>query len=408
MKERLIFHVDVNSAYLSWEAVHQLKNGASTDIRTIPSIIGGDTSLRKGVVLAKSLPAKRFRIHTGEPVTDALTKCPTLQSFQPNFPLYHKYSKAFITILKKYAPVVEQVSIDEAYLDMSGLHYFYSTPLEAAEKIQTDIRETLDFTVNIGISSNKLLAKMASDFEKPDKVHTLFPEEVPVKMWPLPVRDLFMVGHASAAKLELLGIKTIGDLAKMDPALIEAHLKSHGRTIWEYANGIESVHIDERTKTDTSNKGIGNSTTLSADVTTEEAARKVLLELSESVAGRLRKAGFLAGMVSVEIRYNTFENVSHQMQLLSPSQATQVIYEAAGQLFHELWNGTPVRLLGIRTSKLSDCQVRQMNLFDYVRNDKQEKLDQALDSIRQKYGSKAVMRGSFLEEKRPPKATPYD
>ena len=114
MKERLIFHVDVNSAYLSWEAVHQLKNGASTDIRTIPSIIGGDTSLRKGVVLAKSLPAKRFRIHTGEPVTDALTKCPTLQSFQPNFPLYHKYSKAFITILKKYAPVVEQVSIDEA------------------------------------------------------------------------------------------------------------------------------------------------------------------------------------------------------------------------------------------------------------------------------------------------------
>ena len=249
---------------------------------------------------------------------------------------------------------------------------------------------------------------MASDFEKPDKVHTLFPEEVPVKMWPLPVRDLFMVGHASAAKLELLGIKTIGDLAKMDPALIEAHLKSHGRTIWEYANGIESVHIDERTKTDTSNKGIGNSTTLSADVTTEEAARKVLLELSESVAGRLRKAGFLAGMVSVEIRYNTIENVSHQMQLLSPSQATQVIYEAAGQLFHELWNGAPVRLLGIRTSKLSDCQVRQMNLFDYVRNDKQEKLDQALDSIRQKYGSKAVMRGSFLEEKRPPKATPYD
>ena len=262
--------------------------------------------------------------------------------------------------------------------------------------------------MNIGISTNRLLAKMASDFEKPDKVHTLFPEEVPVKMWPLPVRDLFMVGHASAAKLELLGIKTIGDLAKMDPALIEAHLKSHGRTIWEYANGIESVHIDERTKTDISNKGIGNSTTLSADVTTEEAARKVLLELSESVAGRLRKAGFLAGMVSVEIRYNTFENVSHQMQLLSPSQATQVIYEAAGQLFHELWNGTPVRLLGIRTSKLSDCQVRQMNLFDYVRNDKQEKLDQALDSIRQKYGSKAVMRGSFLEKKRPPKATPYD
>ena len=159
MKERLIFHVDVNSAFLSWEAVYQLKKGASTDIRTIPAIIGGDTSLRKGVVLAKSLPAKHFGIHTGEPVTDALTKCPSLQSFRPNFPLYREYSNAFITILKKYAPVVEQVSIDEAYLGMSGLHYFYSTPLEAAEKIQTEIRDTLGFTVNIGISSNKLLAE---------------------------------------------------------------------------------------------------------------------------------------------------------------------------------------------------------------------------------------------------------
>lgn len=408
--DRIIFHIDVNSAYLSWSAIDLLQaNPDSVDIRTIPAIIGGNRKTRHGIVLAKSLSAKNtYHIHTAEPVANALKKCPTLTIIPPDHDSYSRHSKQFVGFLRSLTSEIEQVSVDECYLDYTTIASRFSSPEEGAAYIRNYIYSHFGFTVNVGISSNKVLAKMASDFEKPDKVHTLFPEEVPVKMWPLPVRDLFMVGRASAAKLELLGIKTIGDLAKMDPVLIEAHLKSHGRTIWEYANGIESVHIDERTKTDTSNKGIGNSTTLSADVTTEEAARKVLLELSESVAGRLRKAGFLAGMVSVEIRYNTFENVSHQMQLLSPSQATQVIYEAAGQLFHELWTGTPVRLLGIRTSKLSDCQVRQMNLFDYVRNDKQEKLDQALDSIRQKYGSKAIMRGSFLEEKRPPKATPYD
>ncbi len=286
MKERLIFHVDVNSAYLSWEAVHQLKNGAPTDIRTIPSIIGGDTSLRKGVVLAKSLPAKRFGIHTGEPVTDALTKCPTLQSFQPNFPLYHKYSKAFITILKKYAPVVEQVSIDEAYLDMSGLHYFYSTPLEAAEKIQTDIRETLGFTVNIGISSNKLLAKMASDFEKPDKIHTLFPSEIEKKMWHLPVRTLFFTGRAAAQKLNQLGIYTIGDLAKSNPDFLKAHLNSQGVTLWNYANGRDNSPVKESPDTP---KGYGNSMTLSKDLTSLSEAKPVLLELCETVTKRLRE-----------------------------------------------------------------------------------------------------------------------
>ena len=258
MKERLIFHVDVNSAYLSWEAVHQLKSGASTDIRTIPSIIGGDTSLRKGVVLAKSLSAKRFGIHTGEPVTDALTKCPSMQSFRPNFPLYHKYSEAFISILKKYAPVVEQVSIDEAYLDMSGLHYFYSTPLEAAEKIQTNVREALGFTVNIGVSSNKLLAKMASDFEKPDKIHTLFPAEIEEKMWHLPVRTLFFTGKAAAQKLNQLGIYTIGDLAKSDPDFLKAHLNSQGVTLWNYANGRDDSPVKESPEAP---KGYGNSTT---------------------------------------------------------------------------------------------------------------------------------------------------
>ncbi|MGN0205333.1 MAG: DNA polymerase IV [Coprococcus sp.] len=403
--EKIIFHIDVNSAYLSWTAIKRLREGEKVDLRTIPAVVGGDMSKRHGVVLAKSIPAARFGIKTGEPITDALRKCASLTLVPPEHHYYSQCSHQLLQLLGRFSPSISQYSIDECFIEYAPVPGDDGDYVKAARIIKDTIRDELGFTVNIGISVNRLLAKMASDFEKPDKVHTLFPAEIPAKMWPLPVRDLFMVGRSSAARLELLGIRTIGDLAHTDPVILESHLKSHGRTIWEYANGIETTHIDARTKTD--NKGIGNSTTLSSDVTTEETAQRVLLELAESVAGRLRKANMLAGMVSVEIKYSTFENVSHQMQLTTPSQSTQTIYEASTRLFRELWNGTPVRLLGIRTSKLSDSQIRQMNLFDYVRNEKQEKLDKALDSIRQKYGSQAVMRGSFLDETGKNR-TPYD
>lgn len=404
--DKIIFHIDVNSAYLSWTAIKRLNDGDPVDLRTIPAVIGGDMSKRHGVVLAKSIPASRFGIKTGEPVTNALRKCAGLTLVPPEHHYYSECSRQLIQLLGHFTPSISQYSIDECFIEYAPVPGDGGDCVKAAHIIKDTIRQELGFTVNVGISTNRLLAKMASDFEKPDKVHTLFSSEIPSKMWPLPVRDLFMVGHSSASKLELLGIRTIGDLAHMDPLILESHLKSHGRVIWEYANGIESTHIDARAKTD--NKGIGNSTTLSSDVTDEASAFRVLLALSESVAGRLRKADSLAGMVSVEIKYSTFESVSHQMQLATPSQSTQAIYEAAARLFRELWNGTPVRLLGIRTSKLTDSQVRQMNLFDYVKNEKQEKLDQALDSIRQKYGRQAIMRGSFLEENSPRKNTPYD
>lgn len=403
--ENFVFHIDVNSAYLSWTALKRLREGDSVDLRTIPAIIGGDMSRRHGVVLAKSIPASRYGIKTGEPITDALRKCADLTIAPPEHSYYSQCSEKLLALLHRFCPSISQYSIDECFAEYAPVPGDHGNCIEAAGIIRETIRDELGFTVNIGISTNRLLAKMASDFEKPDKTHTLFPSEIPQKMWPLPVRDLFMVGRSSAARLELLGIKTIGDLAHTDPAILQAHLKSHGRVIWEYANGIESVHIDARTKTD--NKGIGNSTTLSSNVTTETAAFKTLLELSESVARRLRKANSLAGMVSVEIKYHTFENVSHQMQLTAPSQSTQAIYQAACKLFRELWDGTPIRLLGIRTSKLSDSQTRQLNLFDYVQNEKQEKLDKALDSIRQRFGTQAVVRGSFLEESDSSR-TPYD
>lgn len=391
---RIIFHIDVNSAFLSWTAVEQLKEGTGPDLREIPSIIGGNQESRHGVVLAKSVPAKRYGIHTGEPVAQALRKCPTLAIAPPNHGMYAAYSRKLMDFLKTYTPDIEQVSIDECYMDFTGIAYRYHSPVEAAFEIKDRIYEKFGFTVNIGISNNKLLAKMASDFEKPNKVHTLFPEEVPEKMWPLPVSDLYMAGRSSVEVLKKLEIRTIGELAKTDPKLLELHLKSHGRTLWEFANGRgEQKVIRERAES----KGIGNSTTLPKDVGTEEEAKEVLLSLAETVGGRLRKDGMKARMVSVEIRYSTFQDVSHQTQLAKAINTDRAIYTTACALFRELWNGTPIRLLGIRTSKLEDDTApEQMNLFD-MPDEKHKKLDKALDEIRKRFGDDAVTRGSLIK-----------
>lgn len=403
MKNSIWFHIDVNSAFLSWTAVELLKAGASEDIRQVPSIIGGDMTKRHGVVLAKSTPAKACGIKTGEPVTDAYKKCPHLKNYPPNHRKYKEYSDRLMKLLSEYSPEIVQYSIDECFL-----RYVPGTDCEAqalraqavadAFKIKDRIFRELLFTVNIGVSENKLLAKMASDFEKPDKVHTLFPEEIQKKMWPLPVSELFMVGRSTAEKLRLLGIKTIGDLAKTDVRILTAHLKSHGKTIWEFANGIEGTPIDGRAHTE--NKGIGNMTTLSQDLSDKTEIFGVLRELAEKVAGRLRAAGQQAGLVCVEIKYADFTKATHQMQLLSPTNVSDTIYRAACRLFEEVWKGYPVRLLGIRTSKLSKTGQQQMNLFDMAKSEKMQKLDEALDEIRGRYGTSAVVRGSKMHVQR--------
>lgn len=406
---RIIFHIDVNSAYLSWTAIEYLRQGSKEDIRDIPCIIGGDRKSRHGVVLAKSIPAKTYGIRTGEPVVDAYRKCPMLRVEPPDHKMYARYSRKLMGLLKIYTPDIEQLSIDECFLDFTGIAHRFSSPEDAAFEIKKRIHDELGFTVNIGISSNKLLAKMASDFEKPDRVHTLFPEEIQEKMWPLDVSELYMAGKASVKILRKLEIRTIGELAKADPEYLEIHLKSHGRMLWNFANGRgdDIVNSEEEEA-----KGIGNSTTLSEDVETEEGARKVLLMLSESVGGRLRKAGKKAGNITVEIRYSTFRNVSHQTQVSPSTQADSVIYKKACELFRELWDGTPIRLLGIRTSKLEEEDAPwQMNLFDYMdsvkesrKHQKHQQLDQALDEIRKKFGEDAVVRAAFLKkEKEKPK-----
>lgn len=410
--DRIIFHVDVNSAYLSWSAIKILKEGGELDIRTVPAIVGGDRESRHGVVLAKSIPAKRFNVKTGEPVASALKKCATLEMVPPDHDYYEKQSQAFVEILKEYASHIEQVSIDECYVDFTDvIHYFKKdgkvmTPVQAAVMIKDEIYKRLGFTVNIGISSNKILAKMASDFKKPNLVHTLFPEEIERKMWSMPVNELYMVGKASAGVLHNLDIKTIGQLAKTPVEVLESHLKSHGRAIWEFANGIDDSIVNGETE---QLKGVGNSTTLPSDVTDAPGAKKILLWLAEKVASRLREYEQKCAMVSVEIKYNDFSRVSHQETLTAATNSSHIIYETSCRLFDELWNGTPVRLLGIRTSKLEDLdEPEQMTIFDILpsttksgkrqmtKSDKQEKIDEAVDKINEKYGKKTIMRAGLL------------
>lgn len=419
--EPIIFHIDVNSAYLSWSALSLLEKGENTDLRKIPAIIGGDMEKRHGVVLAKSIPAKKYGVTTGEPIVNALRKCPTLTIQPPDHHLYHERSKELMQLLRDVCPDIEQVSVDECFMDYTPIQNLYDSPVTAAHSIREQIRERFGYTVNIGVSDVKMLAKMASDFSKPDKVHTLFSWEIREKMWPLSVASLFMCGKSSVQTLNKLGIRTIGDLAQTDRQILSAHLKSHGVMLWEYANGIDPSKVAPVPE---EAKGIGNSITLSKDVTERRQAARTLLSLSESVGGRLRAAGQLAGIVSVEIKYSSFRSVSHQTSLFSHTDSTQLIYETSCRLFDELWDGSPIRLLGIRTSRLAGAgEPSQLSLFDLeIRQpqkppgcpessgpgmsapssrQKLEALDKTLDQIRQKYGKDAVVRGSLLKENSP-------
>ncbi len=395
--KRIIFHIDVNSAFLSWEAVYRLAHkGDTKDLREFPSAVGGDMATRHGIILAKSIPAKKYGIKTGETILEAQRKCPGLVLVPPDYGLYEKCSAAFMEILREYSDIVEQYSIDEAFLDMTASCGLFGGPVETAERIRDHIRDKLGFTVNIGVSTNKLLAKMAGDFEKPDRVHTLYPEEIQAKMWPLPVSDLFFVGRATTAKLLSLGIGTIGELAAADPEWLKRLLKKQGEVVWEFANGVDLSPVPEQPP---ANKGYGNSTTTPCDVTDAETADRVLLGLAETVGNRLRCDGVQIEAVSVGIRYSDLSYVSHQRVLETATNITWEIYQAASELFRELWSGNPVRHLGIHTGRVQhDGFFRQASLFEKADYEKLEKADRMVDALRKRYGMDSVMRAAFLQQ----------
>lgn len=392
--KRLIFHVDVNSAFLSWEAARRVKNGEA-DLRLIPSAIGGDVEKRTGVILAKSIPAKKYGIKTGEPVASAKRKCPELYLARPDFGLYARCSRAFMDICGKYAPVVEKFSIDECFLDMTGTERIYPDPVAIAEKIKDEIRDTLGFTVNVGIGENKLLAKTASDFMKPDRVHTLFSDEIEEKLWPLPVRELYSVGAATAEKLERAYILTVGELARADEAYVRRLVGDKmGAMIHNFANGIDDSPVRGEPE---EAKGYGNSTTLERDITDAREAHRVLLALSDSVGMRMRADGVRARCVSVTVRYNDFRDRSHQCALPLPTDITDEIYETSKRLFSELWDKrTPLRLLGVSVTDLTRGEAEQLSMFseEDEGRERARKLDRATDAIRQSFGADTIVRGS--------------
>lgn len=393
----IIFHIDVNSAFLSWEAVYRLAHrGETLDLREIPSAVGGDMALRHGIILAKSIPAKKYGIQTGETLLEAQRKCPNLVLVPPHYNLYEQCSAAFMDILREYSDVVEQYSIDEAFVDMSASCHLFGSPVEAARQIKERIRNELGFTVNIGVSCNKLLAKMASDLKKPDMVHTLYPEEIEDKMWPLSVSELFFVGRATTKKLFSVGIKTIGDLAAADPIWLRSLLKKQGEIIWGFAHGVDCSPVISAPPP---NKGYGNSTTIPFDVTDIPNAQKVLLGLAETVGNRLRTDHVEIRVIAVGIRYSDLSYVSHQKCLPTATNLTVEIYKHACELFEELWNGAPVRHLGIHTSRVQDGDFgRQLTLFDTTDYEKLSRMDLTVDRIRDRFGMDSLQRAIFLNQ----------
>ena len=392
--EREILHVDVNNAFLSWTAVEKLKNGETLDIRTIPAIIGGDEAQRKGIVLAKSNIAKQFGIQTGEPIFFARKKCPNIQIFQSDFNVYRKYSNALYNLLMEYTDKIERYSIDECFLDLTGYIPKPRKLIDIAYEISKRAREKLGFTVNIGIAPNKLLAKMASDFEKPNKVHTLYKQEIETKMWKLPVSELFMVGRRSLPKLQKMGIKTIGDLAKSDEKLLIKNFGKYGKMIWEYSNGIDNEEVNYIKEKP---KNIGNSITLPYDYNDIEKIEEVLLALVEQVSYRLRNQEMFANVVNVQIKTNEFKVFSHQRKLDFATDSTKIIGKEAKKLLTEIYNNTPIRLIGVSVSGLVEKEERQISLFENIENEKQKKIDSVLDNIKEKYGYEAITRAGKMQ-----------
>ena len=395
--ERQILHVDVNNAFLSWTAVDMLKKGSKIDIREIPAVIGGDESKRSGIVLAKSMKAKEFGIKTADTIYQSRIKCPEIKIFPSNFKVYREYSNKLYNLLLEYTDKIERFSIDECFLDMTQ-YLMNDTLLNKAKEINRRVREELGFTVNIGVAHNKLLAKMASDFQKPDRIHTLYENEIEKKMWGLPVSELFMLGRKTVPKLYNMQIKTIGDLAKTSKEILAKKLGKHGVMIWEYANGIDNTpvnYIKEKPKC------IGNSVTLPQDISNIEKLEEILLALTEQVTFRLRRQKMLANVVNVQLRTNKFIDTSHQKKLIKETSSTKEIYTQAKELLEQMYiRGQQIRLIGLRVDGLEEKEKQQISLFDNVkdeRQEKQEKLDTAIDKLKEKYGYNLITRAGKME-----------
>lgn len=394
MKERLIFHIDVNNAFLSWSAVLLLKEGYKTDIRTIPAIIGGSEKDRRGIVLAKSPVAKKYGIKTAETIYQAKKKCPSVKMYPPNYKWYHQKSKELFEYLSNYSPMLEQFSVDECFLDMTGMNYIYKDYLQLAFKIKEEIKEKFGYTVNVGIGNNKLCAKMASDFEKPDKVHTLFATEIESKLWPLDVGDLFMVGKRTKEELNKLKIHTIKDLALANEKILEKHFKNQAHNLKQAAWGIDYSKVEPRSAKTTS---ISTTETLTYDYTDEEKLKEILFRQTEDVTRELRNQKQYAKTVAVIYKNNEFKNYSAQSKLPYQTNSTKEIYKLVVEIFNKSYRKDPIRLIGVRLADLSETKERQLTLFEQEleSEDKEEEIQKTIDNINKKFGKSLIAPASL-------------
>lgn len=393
----IIFHIDVNNAFLSWTALELLMQGNQYDIRNSYAAIGGDESRRHGIVLAKSMPAKKMGVRTGESLFEARKKCPALRTYAPNYEWYQKNSKALFQLLSKYSPDIEVASIDECYMDYGKVKKLYGDEVSFAYKLKDEIKNTLGFTVNIGIANNKLCAKMASDFSKPDKVHTLYMHEVEEKMWPLPIGELYGIGKRSTEKLINMGITTIYDLAHADAVKLYPYFKNQAVKMIESAKGIRYSIVTSNIEEP---KGIGNSTTLAKDMDDPDEIKHVIHAISENVGRSLRKQKKYANVVAVQLKDKYFRNYSHQKTLPNATNITGEIYKTSIQLFEEMWDHKPVRLIGIRLDRLTDTVSHQVSLFENLEvREKDNELDQIVDEMQEKFGSSIIKKASLMDNK---------
>lgn len=396
--ERIIMHIDVNNAFLSWTAVLLLKEGYKFDIRNSYAIIGDEENKRHGIVLAKSTPIKKMGVVTAEPIFMARRKCPSLKVYKPNYKWYKEMSDKLFELISQYTPDIQKMSIDECFLDYGPVKHLYGDEVEFAYRLKDEIYNTLGFTVNIGIANSKLCAKMASDFSKPNKVHTLFESEVDEKMKPLPIEELFFVGKKSALKLRNLGINTIGDLSKCSYEFLYPYFKNQSLKLIEVANGIDNSII-ERDKGVT--KGLSNSTTLNHNLIHKSEVLEILEAIAENLTSQLRKEGRYASVVRVQLKDSNFKNYTHQIKLENSTNNTSIIFETAKKLLDEMWRDDPIRLVGLALDGLSSELSYQTSLFDVPEEFEQNKdLDNAVDKLKDKYGIDVIKKASLLGKKK--------
>jgi DNA polymerase-4 len=394
--DKIIMHIDVNNAFLSWTAVDLLKKGYPIDIRNIESIIGGDESKRHGIVLAKSMVAKRKGVKTAETIREAKRKCNDLKIFPPNHKLYSEMSNKLFKLISNYTPDIEKLSIDECFIDYTKVRNLYGDPIKFAYKLKKEIKDTLGFTVNIGIANNRLCAKMASDFLKPDRVHTLFSNEVKDKMYPLPIEDLYGVGKSSSKKLRELNINTIGDLAHADSKMLYKYFKNQTDRIIRSAKGIDDdIIVTKRADVE----GISNSTTTSYNLNSLDEIYKYLYPLVYNVSASLRKKNKYTSQVGVILKDKNFKSYSHQRKLTNPTSNTDEIYEIAKSLIKELWNEEGIRLVGVSLNKLSNNLTHQISLFEDIKEvENNNELDKVVDRLKSIYGDNIINKASQLKK----------